>query len=186
MRIEASGGGDPTKEVVETIDENKKRFTRDVAHFWFARSQDWLAEAAEQRAGGGPGSPDDSEGRVGRQKTGLMNIHNSAQPPVWVPEDEQWEFSYPHRGAVYQEFGAEPHTIRAKKAEVLAFEWPDAPKEVKEQFEHTEGDLVFFDEIEHPGIPAIGFVRNSRDQTVSALERKGHEIRLVEPEGDAP
>lgn len=170
--IEGQTGSDPTDEIISALETEKKRLSRDAAAFWFEKSQNRLEQAASTRAD--IDDTRDARGSLeGRAKNGLYAIQQGAVPPAWDDDEEHWSFSYPHEGAVFQEFGARPHEIRAKKAEVLAFEWPDAPQEIKEEFSHTEGDLVFFESISHPGIPAIGFVRYGRDQTVEKLNTRG-------------
>lgn len=169
--IKSSGGGDPTKAVMEGLRAQKKQLTMDFMDLWYQETTDWLTEAAERRSQLGV-----SHGREGRAQNGLDAIRDKSLPPTWDDAAEQWSFSFPHEGAVFQEFGARPHEIRAKKAQVLAFEWPDAPAEVEEQFEDTEGDLVFFESIDHPGIPAIGFVRYGRDQAKRLLESRGYNV----------
>ena len=161
---------DPTKEIIQELEADVEDLSRDIVMFWFEKSQNWLEEAAEQR------SEIDSQGMEGREQNSLHVIQQTAVPPTWNENQKYWSFSYPHAGAVFQEFGAKPHEIRAKRAEVLAFEWPDAPQEVKEQFEDTEGDLVFFESIDHPGIPAIGFVRRGRDMTFAQLRHRDVEV----------
>lgn len=165
-QIEDSGGGDAGRAVVGVLEDQKKELTKELINYWYEQSQLHLEEAASNRA------TIASEGRAGRESTGLYAIHQQSVPPVWT--NEHWEFAYPHEGAIFQEEGARPHEIRARKAEVLAFEWPDAPQEVKEQFEDTEGDLVFFESIDHPGIPAIGFVRRGRDKTEEKAKELGY------------
>lgn len=168
--ISSSGGyGDPTKAITMTLDDAKGDISRDAIDLWFQESTEWLKEAAERRSELGV-----MHGRKGRANQALDQIRKGAIPPRWVEEEEAWVFSFPHAGAVFQEYGARPHEIRARRAEVLAFEWPDAPQRVKEQFSHTEGDLVFFESINHPGIPAIGFVRYGRDRTERFLKDKGY------------
>lgn len=171
--IEGEGGGDPTNAIRVELEQRGREYTRDAAHLWYQESTDWLRDAAERRAEVGL-----AHGRAGRAGQGLDQIRLSSVPPTWEKEEEAWVFSFPHRGAVFQEFGAMPHEIRAKRAEALAFEWPDAPEEVKEQFEHTEGDLVFFESVDHPGIPAIGFVRYGRDRAQAFLRRHGHSTEV--------
>lgn len=173
--ITAEHGASATNEIVSTVEENRKDLTEDYAKLWFQESQDWLSEAASRRTEIGA-----RHGVVGREQNGLHAIHGNAIPPRWLKEREAWAFSYPHEGAVYNEFGTTPHEIKAKKAEVLAFEWPDAPREVQERFEDTEGDLVFFDSIQHPGLPAIGFVRYGRRKTKRVMEGAGIETEQFE------
>jgi hypothetical protein len=167
--LEGENGGDPTKTVKQALEANKAELTRDAIDLWFAESQDWLRDAEKNRSELGR-----EQNNTVRENNNLGEIAQSAQPPTW--DDGEWVFSYTHAGAVFQEFGAMPHEIRARKSEYLAFEWPDAPREVKEQFEHTEGDLVFFKSVNHPGIPAIGFVRHGRERAKTKLESAGYDV----------
>lgn len=166
-------GGDPTKQVVERLHAEGKKVTRDAMDVWFTASQDRLVEAAQQRAGGE--GADDSEGRVGRRENNLTDMLDEFQPPVWVESEQAWVFTVAHAAAVFHEFGAEPHEIRAAQARALAFEWPDAPKEVEEQFEDSF-PTVFFNSIEHPGTPAIGFIRHGRSEARRRLQKAGYAV----------
>lgn len=178
-RIEGQTRSDPTDEIILALQEGQEDLSRDGMHLWFEQSQEWLAQAAQNRSELGK-----QHGNQTREQNGLHAIQQSAVPPSWDENDEYWSFSYPHIGAIFQEFGARPHEIRARRAEVLAFEWPDAPQEVKQQFEDTEGDLVFFESIDHPGVPAIGFVRRGRDITRSRLEKRGGDVEAFERRGE--
>lgn len=175
--VHGSNGGDPTKEVISDLHAQgaHKELTQQAVELWFKESQDWLQQAAHNRAALG-----EQHGVSGRSDNNLSQLVQNATPPVWDDSREVWSFAYNHAGAVYQEFGAMPHEIRAKRAEYLAFEWPDAPEEVAEQFEDTEGDLVFFKKVDHPGIPAIGFIRYGRDQAKQILENAGYDTRDYE------
>lgn len=180
MKIQSKNGGDPTKAIEAHFKDNADKVSRDAVDLWFKESQDWLRDAAQQRAGGGNAPVDDSEGRKGRENNNLYKLVRNASPPTWDDQRQAWVFSYMDAGAVFQEFGAMPHEIRAKRAEFLAFEWPDAPKKVKEQFKDTEGDLVFFKAVNHPGIPAIGFVRYGREKTRRALQTAGYNSEMFD------
>lgn len=169
VEVTSENGGDPTKAVTDALAAKKKELSRDYVDLWYQESTEWLKEAAETRSAIGQ-----AHGVVGRSENNLAILASRSVPPMWDESDEQWVFSFPHEGAVFQEFGAVPHEIRAKKAEALAFEWPDAPEEIKEEFDHLEGDLVMFQKINHPGIPAIGFVRYGRDRARTALEGAGY------------
>lgn len=67
------------------------------------------------------------------------------------------------------EFGVDEHTIRARNAETLAFVWEDPPAWVKEEFNQardaggrfTTGWMVFFESVEHPGIPESRALRDA-------------------------
>jgi hypothetical protein len=172
--------GDVTSAIVAGLAGADRELGRLAADLWFQESTDWLIEAAENRAQLGV-----DRGRQGRARNGLYAIAQSAQPPRWDVARQAFVFSVPHEGAVFQEFGARPHEIRAREAEVLAFEWPDAPDRVREEFEDTDGDLVFFDSTDHPGIPAIGFVRYGRDRARRALQNAGHRAELYVGGGDS-
>jgi hypothetical protein len=58
-----------------------------------------------------------------------------------------------------------PHTIEGDP--LLVFEWENIPDEVAAQFRPAwesdenflEEPMVAFAEVEHPGIPAVGFIR---------------------------
>jgi hypothetical protein len=73
------------------------------------------------------------------------------------------EWTHPHADKI--EVGVQPHMISGNP--LLVFEWPDAPDEVREQFQSAwESDSSFleepevaFTEVNHPGIPALGYIR---------------------------
>lgn len=175
VEIETTSGGDPTNAIRALVESQKKPLTRDVIDLWYQETTDWLSDAAETRSEVGQ-----AHGQQGRAQNGLDRIRDNSLPPSWNADRGAWEFSFPHEGAVFQEFGARPHEIRAKKAEKLAFGWPDQPAKTKEQFAHTEGDLVFFEKVDHPGIPAIGFVRYGRDQAEHYLESQGYDTEVFD------
>jgi HK97 gp10 family phage protein len=54
--------------------------------------------------------------------------------------------------------GGKPITIRARKAQALAFEWPDAPPEVQAKQASTF-PLVFFRSVQHPGVAPHPYLR---------------------------
>lgn len=171
--VTTEDGGDPTKAIVEQLDENGKRIAREAMDVWFAKAQDRLVEAAEQRAGGK--GADDSENKVYRQQNNLTDMLDEFQPPVWVDGENAWVFTVTHSAAVFHEFGADAHEIKAKQAQTLAFEWPDAPEEIEKQFEDSF-PTVFFDKVEHPGTPAIGFIRYGREEARKRLSRAGFDV----------
>jgi hypothetical protein len=64
-----------------------------------------------------------------------------------------------HEAAPYFHFGTSDHTV---EGDPLAFPWPDAPDEVREQFEETF-PIVFFQSTEPSGIPESRFVTAGRN-----------------------
>lgn len=178
--VTTDDGGDPTKAVIETLKNNSKKLTRDAMDVWFAESQERLIEAAQQRSGGG--EADDSEGKEYRKHNNLTDMLDEFQPPTWNEQEQAWIFTVTHAAAVFHEYGAEPHEIRAGAAQALAFEWPDAPDEVKEQFEESF-PTVFFNGIEHPGTPAIGFIRHGREKARQRLTEAGFTVESFGKEG---
>lgn len=55
--------------------------------------------------------------------------------------------------------GSDPYEIYPDAAEVLVFEWPEGPADIK-----TEGDLVFLKKVEHPGIEGDGYINRAAEQ----------------------
>ena len=175
------GGGDPTKAIVEHLESNGKEIARDAMDVWFSKAQDRLVAAAQQRAGGE--GADDSEDKYYRLNNNLTDMLDEFQPPVWVPDENAWIFTVTHAAAVFHEFGADAHEIEAKQAQALAFEWPDAPAEIADQFEDSF-PTVFFNSVEHPGTPAIGFIRYGREQARQRLDKAGFDVERFGKEGD--
>lgn len=62
-----------------------------------------------------------------------------------------------HAAAGIFQTGTSRHQV---EGDPLAFEWPDAPAEIREQFADTF-PTVFFQSVEVEGIPASRFVRNT-------------------------
>ena len=94
------------------------------------------------------------------------------QPRVTRDGDQivaRWGWS--HEAAPFFDAGVSPHTIEGDP--ILSFVWEDAPAGVREMFSGTErvdGDpRVFFESVEHPGIPASHFVRRGLDWLHSNL-----------------
>lgn len=166
MTISGQGGTDPTKAIEQATFDAAKKVTREAMTVWNSVAQQRVMEAAEQRSG------IDSEGREGRKSNALHEIAQEFTVPQWDPSEEKWVFAVTHAAAVFHEFGATPHEIRAKHARALAFEWPDAPEEIREKFEDTF-PTVFFNSVQHPGVPAIGFLREGREQARQRLQDAG-------------
>lgn len=82
------------------------------------------------------------------------------------------EWTHPHADKL--EVGVKPHTIEADDG-VLVFEWPDMPEGVEAQFEDQwesedsflERPEVAFVKVEHPGIPALGYIRGGFAQSLA-------------------
>lgn len=68
-------------------------------------------------------------------------------------------YGWDHEAAAYFEFGTSPHTIEGDP--VLSFVWEDAPEGIQEEFGDGDGGdpRVFLPEVEHPGTPALRFIR---------------------------
>lgn len=179
MTLEGPGGQDPTKGIKEAALDSAKEVTGEAMTVWHAQAQDRLTEAAEGRAD--IDAQRDSRGDLeGRKENSLYAITQSFTAPQWT--GDAWTFDVTHAAAVFHEWGAQPHEIQARKAEALAFEWPDAPEEIQERYnfdDPTADDYqtVFFDNVDHPGVPAIGFLRHGREQARSRLENAGYSAR---------
>lgn len=165
---------DAARTIQAQLEKAGREATRDLIDLWFQESNDYLQEAASRRTELGA-----QRGIQGREQNGLAKIQQAMQPPQWDDQEEAWVWSNTHYGAVYQEFGVREHEIRAKEAEVLAFEWPDAPQDVQEQFEHTEGDLVFFESVQHPGLPAVPFTRHGQERALQTARAAGGDIGTI-------
>lgn len=158
------------------LDEAEKELGKEAMNRWFSTSQEWLMEAAGNRSG--LDATRDSRGALtGRQENDLHRIAQSAMPPQWDDAEGAWTFTYTHLASVWMEYGTEPHEIKAAEGEMLAFEWPDAPPEVQEMFDNWEEDhMVYFKKVDHPGTPAIGYVRAGRRAAREFLENEDVEV----------
>lgn len=102
-----------------------------------------------------------------RSEHDLGPIKDQRRGPYW--DGSGWVIHWEHAAAVFHEYGTDAHTIRARRAEVLAFEWPDAPREIREQFEETY-PTVFLEKTHVGGVPAARFVRGGRDAARRYIE----------------
>jgi hypothetical protein len=89
----------------------------------------------------------------------VESVAQMAQPPQWVESEGGAVVEYPHPASNFFEDGTQTHEIVAD-GETLAFEWPDAPREVQEMFEETF-PTVFFESVEVEGIEPLGFLRGA-------------------------
>lgn len=149
MKINADG-------LTKALDDPavKKELTREAANRWFSTSQETLYSAGDNH------------------EFEVYPVAQSAVPPQWDESEGAWIFAYPHVAAPHFEWGTAPHEIEARQAEVLAFEWPDAPQDVQEMFEDTF-PTVFFRSVEVDGIPALKFLRTGREEAKRFLESGG-------------
>lgn len=140
MRVDASALADELSD-----GETLRDATRDFARLWFEEMQDKLLARGEQV---------DYE---------VHSVVQSGVPVHWDSDRGAWVTGFEHVAAEFLEEGTDEHTITPKDPDGwLAFEWPDAPQEVREQFSDTF-PLVFFKEVDHPGTPALKYARDSRD-----------------------
>lgn len=102
-----------------------------------------------------------------------------ASPPRWSERENRWEFGVPHVAAPFFEYGAEPHEIRARRAEFLAFPWPEMEGEefgnTGMTFDEVFADtwpVVFFKSVQHPGMEETRFLRDSRDRARDWLQEQ--------------
>ncbi len=159
VEVTVNDSGGSKSSLSSEMKKRQKDLLEEVVKYWYNDSQEKLLRRASDRAS-----------RQGTEESGLHRIAASAVEPYWDEQNQSWNFGYNHVGAIHNEFGAEAHEITASKSDVLAFEWPNAPEKVKEQFSHTEGDLVFFKSVNHPGIPAVSWVRDGRDSLKAKLD----------------
>lgn len=96
-------------------------------------------------------------------------VVQSATRAQWDDARDAYVFGYTHPAARFFNDGTQTHEIVADEAEVLAFEWPDAPPEVQEMFESTF-PTVFFPSVEVEGLPAIRYVERGLRQGLKWLE----------------
>ena len=157
MKIEEDVG----QRVGTEMERRRKQWGRIIATRWKKNAEEYLREVAERR----------SDNMGDNAESGLHRIADEFTDPEWDDSRNRWTFDVDHPAAYIHEVGAQEHEIRARRAQVLAFEWPNAPEEVKEKFSHTEGDLVFFKSVNHPGVPAIGYIAEGRSRTKREVKR---------------
>lgn len=136
-----------SRELQDAIEDQGPKLVRDMADEWFSRSQERLYTAGDEHG------------------YEVFPVAQSGQPPEWDSSREAWVFSYPHLAAPFFEFGTAPHEIEAHGG-FLAFEWPDAPPEIRERFKETF-PTVFFKRVRVDGIDALKYLRGSRNEVMS-------------------
>lgn len=100
----------------------------------------------------------------------IFPIVKSAQKPERTSEG--YHFVYPHEATVFFEKGTtHDEAIQATEAETLAFEWEDAPPEVRRMYEETF-PLVFMPESHPDGIERIGGIEKGRQRTIRWMGRE--------------
>lgn len=104
-------------------------------------------------------------------------VAQSAQPPSW--DGGAWVFHYPHKAALFFEYGAAEHEIEPVNAEVLAFEWPDMAGEpfgdtgkTWDEVYASSWPTVFLPKVNHPGMPALRFIRDSKAEVEQDMKQR--------------
>lgn len=138
-----------TDELAVAMADLSKEEAGEAARRWSSRSQEVLTSE---------GSDEDYE---------VFPVVQSFQPAEWT--GDAWRFTILHRAARYFEFGTTQHEIKAQDAETLAFEWPDAPQEVRDMFEATF-PMVFFPRTEVDGITALHYLERGKQAARRWLE----------------
>lgn len=148
-------------QITDELESRKKMYGRIIATRWAENSEQYLRQKSKERSAQMDGD------------SGLHRIADEFTDPEWDDGRESWVFTVDHPAAIIHEVGATEHEIRARNAQMLAFEWPNAPRRIQKMFSHTEGDLVFFKSVNHPGVPAVGYIAAGRDQVIEELEQGG-------------
>ncbi|GGO03509.1 hypothetical protein [Haloarcula pellucida] len=84
-------------------------------------------------------------------------VVQSGTPPQWDDQLGGAVFDYRHPAAYFFEVGTQTHTVPGD--DVLVFEWPDAPPEVREMFDDSF-PTVFLPEATVDGIERIDYVKS--------------------------
>jgi len=84
-------------------------------------------------------------------------VVQSGFPPEWDDTKGVARFGYTHPASYYWEVGTQTHPVVANDG-VLAFEWPEAPPEVQQMWEHSF-PTVFMPASEVDGIDRMDYVK---------------------------
>jgi|GEM_PF-2252089 len=139
-------------ELVLGLEEVSEEAALELTNRWFSYSQEELYEQGDEHG------------------YDVASVAQAAVPPEWDDQEGAGTFAYMHEAAQYFEFGAKEHEIEAVNAEYLAFDWPEMAGEpfgntgltFDEVFE-SSWPTVFFKSITHPGMPALRFLRGTRE-----------------------
>lgn len=139
-----------TSDLEDGMAELGRELAMEAANRWFSWSQEIFLEGGDQHG------------------YDIFPVVQAAHPPEWAGDEV--EFVYPHDATVFFEKGTTAHEVEANQADVLAFEWEDAPPEVRDMFEETF-PTVFFPSVEVEGIERIGGIERGRQRTLRWMER---------------
>ena len=134
-----------TSEVRTVVEQVAADEAQAIAREWYSAAVDHIFDAGDEL------------------EWELQSIAQSGIPPQQDGDD--WVFGFAHHAAHFVNDGTEPHVIEAKDADMLAFEWPDAPQEVQEMFESTF-PTVFFKSVKHPGTPAVHYIEKGAGDVI--------------------
>lgn len=150
------------RELEDAFDGVSKEQAEQAMRRWYSWSQDELRQAGD---------------RLGYEWSPVMM---NMEPPFWNERTQRYEFLSQHFATVFFEYGAEPHEIRARRAEFLAFPWPEMENEEFGNTGKTFGEvfadtwpIVFFKETSHPGMEETRFLRKGRDRARDWLASQG-------------
>lgn len=101
----------------------------------------------------------------------VFPLAQATLPPEWDEGNGGYRFGNPHEAANCFEDGTAPHEITPSQADVLAFEWPDAPPEIREMFEDS-WPTVFFPKVEVEGIERTDAFKNSQRDAVRWVDQQ--------------
>lgn len=143
-----------TSELEAELQALSREEAREAANRWFSTSQESLYEGGDE------------------YDYDVSNVAQSGIPPQWDDSLDGYVIEYLHMATRFFNDGTARHEVEAQEAEFLAFEWPDAPPEIREAFEATF-PTVFFQSVEVDGIAALRFFEDGQQDAEAYLE--GHE-----------